>query len=118
MSELDKDTRRFVTFLRRLADYLEEYPHVARNLRKSRTIGLLPPLDPFKVYAEEGREKLEEKLSPLKLEQLKAILLEYGFDANGKVRKWKTKRRVVQHIVNSVESLMKKGDSFLFDDES
>ncbi len=68
-------------------------------------------LDPVGLAAE-GEEILRDRLTALSLEQLRDILSEYRMDPGKLVMKWKTKDRVISHIVQAALSRAKKGDAF------
>ena len=67
--------------------------------------------DPFVVY-EEGEEPLRARLAELDVEALKDIVAEHGMDSANLVLKWKTRERIMNHIVSTVQSRSKKGDAF------
>lgn len=77
----------------------------SRNRRK------LAAFDPFVVY-EEGEGPLRARLGELDVEALKDIVAEYGMDSANLVLKWKTRERIMTHIVSTVQSRSKKGDAF------
>jgi hypothetical protein len=77
----------------------------SRNRRKP------APFDPFVVY-DEGEETLRNRLGALDLEPLKDIVAEHGMDPGKLVLKWKTRERIVEHIVSTVQARSKKGDAF------
>jgi hypothetical protein len=67
--------------------------------------------DPFVVH-EEGEAALRARLAELDVEALKDIVAEHGMDSANLVLKWKTRERIVNHIVSTVQSRSKKGDAF------
>lgn len=69
------------------------------------------PFDPYLVY-EQGEPALRMRLGELDTEVLKDIVAEYGMDAGKLVLKWKTKARILEHIVTTVQARAKKGDAF------
>jgi hypothetical protein len=69
------------------------------------------PFDPFVIY-EQGESDLRIRLSELDLEGLKDIVAEHGMDPGKLVLKWKTKERILEHIVSTVQARSKKGDAF------
>ena len=77
----------------------------SRNRRKP------APFDPFLIYAE-GESALRTRLGELDLEALKDIVAEYGMDPGKLVLKWKTKERILEHILSTVQARSKKGDAF------
>lgn len=68
-------------------------------------------LDPVAVY-QEGDAILRQRLAALDLEQLRDIVAEYGMDPGKLVLKWKTKERVIDHIVDTASARAKKGEAF------
>jgi hypothetical protein len=70
-----------------------------------------PALDPFQVYRE-NPEALPHRLAELTLEELRDIVAHHGMDPRRLVMKWKTRDRVIGHIVETVESRARKGDVF------
>lgn len=69
------------------------------------------PFDPMIVYRE-GLDALRLRLEELDIEQLKDIVAEQGMDRSRLALKWRTKDRLVNLIVTSVESRVHKGDAF------
>jgi hypothetical protein len=67
--------------------------------------------DPFIVY-EQGEPALRVRLAELDVEALKDIVAEHGMDPAKLVAKWKTRDRIMDHIVNTVQARSKKGDAF------
>lgn len=72
-----------------------------------------PPgaIDPFIVYTE-GEDALRQRLEELNIEQLKDIISEHGMDRAKLASKWKTKDRLVSHIVTTVREGANKGHAF------
>lgn len=68
-------------------------------------------LDPFAAYAA-GKERLRESLAALNVEQLKDIVAGYSMDSARLALKWKTPERLIDLIVSTVETRLKKGDAF------
>ncbi len=67
--------------------------------------------DPVAIYRE-GDEVLRQRLAPLELEQLRDIVAEYGMDPGKLVMKWKTKERVIEHIIETATTRARKGEAF------
>jgi hypothetical protein len=67
--------------------------------------------DPFEVY-EQGESTLRSRLGELDLEALKDIVAEHGMDPGKLVLKWKTKERILEHILVTVQARSKRGDAF------
>jgi len=81
------------------------HPSRSRNRRK-------PALfDPFVIH-EQGEPALRMRLGELDIEALKDIVAEHGMDPGKLVLKWKTKERILEHILSTVEARSKKGDAF------
>lgn len=68
-------------------------------------------LDPVSVY-NEGEAFLREKLASLDLKQLRDIVAEYGMDPGKLVMKWKTPKRVIDHIIETAANRARKGEAF------
>jgi hypothetical protein len=79
-------------------------PH-PRGRRKS------APFDPFVVH-QAGETALQARLAELDIEALKDIVAEYGMDPAKLVLKWKSKERMLEHILSTVSARVKKGDAF------
>lgn len=69
------------------------------------------PFDPFAIY-EQGEAALRMRLGELDLEALKDVVAEHGMDPGKLVLKWKTKERILEHILSTVQARSKKGDAF------
>lgn len=68
-------------------------------------------LDPVALY-QEGDAILRRRLSALDLEQLRDVVAEYGMDPGKLVLKWKTRERVIDHILDTASARAKKGEAF------
>lgn len=108
------EIRRNPEFAERLATALEglgkdihaEVPKKGKGGRRAPAV-----LDPVAVY-QEGDAILRQRLAVLDLEQLRDIVAEYGMDPGKLVLKWKTKERVIDHIVDTAAARAKKGEAF------
>lgn len=108
-----------------LAEEVDRNPHFAERLaaaldcveargesersksgRRARAV-----LDPVAIYRE-GETILRERLLSLDLEQLRDIVAGYGMDPGKLVMKWKTRERVVDHIVETAAARARKGEAF------
>ncbi|MFH8794391.1 hypothetical protein [Streptomyces sp. NPDC017941] len=69
-------------------------------------------IDPFAVFAEAGEVGLRARLGELILEQLRDIIAEHGMDHDRLAMKWKDPQRVIDRIVERVESRTEKGAAF------
>lgn len=67
--------------------------------------------DPMVVYRENS-DKLKSRLMELNIEELKDIIAEQGMDRSKLAMKWKTKERLINLIVTTVENRVHKGDAF------
>lgn len=109
-----EEARRNPKFTKRLAAVLEDFksagdsgtPKKGRGGRRAPAV-----FDPVAVYRE-GDEVLRERLAPLDLEQLRDVVAEYGMDPGKLVMKWKTRERIVEHIVETAATRAKKGEAF------
>lgn len=70
------------------------------------------PFDPFTVHAEGGEQLLRERLISLSLDQLRDIIAEHGMDNDRLAMKWKDPQRVIDRIVERVNSRSEKGSAF------
>ena len=81
--------------------------------RAMRRANRRPPavLDPID-RASQGEESLRSALAPLSIDQLKDIVADFGMDQRRLAMKWKTRQRVVDHIVGISIDRAQKGDAF------
>ncbi|MEU3251766.1 hypothetical protein [Streptomyces sp. NPDC006997] len=110
-SEAARTTR----FARALAKALtppdaQTAPRLTERPRRSRRAPGV--IDPFAVFAETGETGLRSRLSELGLEQLRDIVSEHGMDHDRLALKWKDPQRVIDRIVERVESRTAKGAAF------
>ncbi|MGW3683113.1 hypothetical protein [Streptomyces prasinus] len=82
---------------------------VERPRRSRRAPGVI---DPFAALAESGETGLRSSLGKLDLEQLRDIVSEHGMDHDRLAMKWKDPQRVIDRIVERVESRTAKGAAF------
>ena len=109
-----EEARRNPKFTEKLAVVLENLksagdsgtPKKGRGRRRAPAV-----FDPVAVY-QEGDEVLRERLAPLDLEQLRDIVAEHGMDPGKLVMKWKTRERIIEHIVETAATRAKKGEAF------
>jgi len=71
-----------------------------------------PTLDPFTVRQESGEAGLRTWIDSQSIGQLKTIISAHRLDPTGNARKWKTKEKLVELIIDRVESRVKQGDVF------
>lgn len=69
-------------------------------------------LDPLHALEASGELGLRGALTPLGLDQLKAIVAEYRMDSSQLARKWTTPERLIDLIVSTSVARSKKGDAF------
>jgi hypothetical protein len=69
------------------------------------------PIDPFSSI-QRGEQALRDELEPLDIEQLKDIIAEHAMDRSKLAMKWKSKDRLIAHIIATVDSRFRKGDAF------
>jgi len=67
--------------------------------------------DPFEIY-EQGEAALRLRLGDLDIEELKDMVAAHGMDPGKLVLKWKTKERILEHILSTVQTRSRKGDAF------
>jgi hypothetical protein len=113
-----------------LADHARNDPNFARALgaalqelggsspltngeRPRRKGGRRPPgpFDPFETYSE-GVGALRARLETCDVDQLKDIVAEHGMDYDRLAMKWKTTERLIERIVETVETRVRKGEAF------
>lgn len=73
-----------------------------------------PPavVDPFEVLRINGVEGLRDQLAALSLDQLRDIVAEYRVEPYTLAMKWKTRSRVIDLIVDTIEQRSRKGEAF------
>lgn len=70
-------------------------------------------IDIFYIFQVQGPEGLLNLLKSLELQELKKIVTENGLDPAQKVRKWRSREKMIDYIVESVRKQMSKGGAFL-----
>lgn len=109
--EILKEVRANPDFSLRLGVIVEKYISTS-DKQSARPYRRKPgAFDPMIVYRE-GSNKLRLRLAELNIEELKDIVAEQGMDRSKLAMKWKTKERLVDLIVTTVESRVRKGDAF------
>lgn len=109
--EILKEVRANPDFGLRLGVIAEKYVSTS-DRRSPRPYRRKPgAFDPMVVYREDS-EKLRSRLAELNIEELKDIVAEQGMDRSRLAMKWKTKERLVDLVVTTVESRVRKGDAF------
>jgi hypothetical protein len=68
-------------------------------------------LDIFGIFAKSGRTGLSRKLNSFDAVNLKKLIAVHRLDSGGLTRKWK-EQRLINFIIDRVESRSKKGDVF------
>jgi hypothetical protein len=66
----------------------------------------------YNIHLTEGPDTLRGRLNEYELEQLREIVIRDGMDPARKVRRWKTKNKVVGAIVEVVGKQLAKGSAF------
>ena len=61
---------------------------------------------------QENEQVLREQLSVLTVDQLKDVVADHDMDPSKLVMKWRTRERIVNHIVELAMSRSRKGDAF------
>jgi hypothetical protein len=105
-------TTRFARALGKALTPLDSHtaPRAAERPRRSRRARGV--IDPFAVFTEAGETGLRSSLGELGLEQLRDIVSEHGMDHDRLALKWKDPQRVIDRIVERVESRTAKGAAF------
>ena len=81
---------------------------VTKNVRKRKA----SVLNPESVLLEHGEDYLEYQLKLLELEELRDIISEFGMDPSKRAIKWKTKDKVIDHIIDVSRNRSSKGNAF------
>lgn len=69
-------------------------------------------LNPYAVMAEFGESGLEQQLARLELDELKAIVSEYGMNHDRRALTWKSPRRLIDRILAETSAGIHQGDAF------
>lgn len=68
--------------------------------------------DIYALYIEGKEERLRDCLEQCEPEILKAIVSKNHLDPSGKVIRWKTKKKLVEFIISTVDNRLAQGDAF------
>lgn len=68
--------------------------------------------NPISAYYKDGRASVEQALNTLDIDGLKEVIKRRGMDGTGRTRKWKTKEKLVNFILDMSESRALQGDVF------
>lgn len=68
--------------------------------------------NPIPEMYKKGRATVEKALNTLDIDELKVVIRKNGMDGSGRTRKWKTKERLVNFILDMAESRAYQGDVF------
>lgn len=74
----------------------------------------LQPADVIDLFASKGKDALKEHLNALDIAGLRKIISTYGFDKSRISKDWKDKDKFVNLILQRVESMISKGESFKY----
>lgn len=124
MSNDKEIAKRVARVLRLLAEKIEENPDVLKEMELS--LGDIPTVsrkkekkkeptidfDIFQIFAEGGKQALQQKLELLDLRTLKRIVSQHGFDPSKLAEKWRNKERLVNLIIDRVSARSDKGKVF------
>ena len=69
-------------------------------------------IHPVQIYHQDGPEKLRALLEELEAEDLHAIIKQRRLDATGKTKRWKSKEKLIEHIMTTAESRASQGEAF------
>ena len=114
MSAITEEADRNPRFAQKLAVALDLDKSVSPPQRQAKKRGgrRNPAVfDPVTLCSEKNGE-LQKKLELLDIDQLRDIVAEYGMDTGKLVMKWKTKERVIDHIIKIASARANKGDAF------
>lgn len=101
----NQDLRQRITLV---IEKLGKTPQKGKRQPRRRDPG---PFDPIEVYQQQS-EVLESRLEALEIEQLKDIIAEHGMDRSRLAMRWKTKKRLIDLIIDSVKNRIQKGEAF------
>lgn len=73
-------------------------------------LDLMP--SPFALLQEKGADGFREWVSSLEIDDLKKVISAHRLDATGNARKWKTKDKLVNFVVDRVMDRSKQGGAF------
>ncbi|GAA4724099.1 hypothetical protein [Brevibacillus fulvus] len=69
--------------------------------------------DVFSIFSKEGAEGLRNNLEQYDIEAIKKIVAVNGLDPSQKVRRWKTKVKIIDFVVEVIEKKMSHGSAFI-----
>lgn len=116
--------------LRILADLMENNPIIASEVLKGLAAqSTVPPAstssqpkgapleksplpDVFSIFMEKGAVSLQEELQLYEVQILKQIVSNSHLDTAGKVRRWRSKERIINFIIDAVDKRVSQGDAF------
>ena len=109
-----QEAQRNARFARALTQVLMQPGDDAASVPTTRRTGRRTPgvLDPFAVYADGGEDLLRARLSELDLERLRDIVAEHAMDHDRLAMKWKNPNRVIDRILDKVQTRSAKGAVF------
>lgn len=94
-----------------LSDVLERTGNVeVDENRPELALDAIP--SPFALIQEMGSDRFREWVSSLEIDDLKKIISAHRLDATGNARKWKTKEKLVDFVVERVTDRSKQGGAF------
>ena len=91
------------------ADPVEGETEDKKEEEKTRDVS---DINPILIFYKEGSEKLKAILEELTVEELHLIIRQRSMDSQNRTRKWKTKAKLVEHILLMAESRASQGDVF------
>jgi hypothetical protein len=102
-------------FAKIIFSQLEENKSEGKNNAKklSKSNQLETKINIFEIHQNQGSEGLLGFLESLDLQGLKKLVAENGLDPAQKVRRWRKKEKVINHVIESVSKQMSKGEAFL-----
>jgi hypothetical protein len=98
-------------FARSIFDCLDEIKNIG-NKKKSPKTTPTYDINIFEIYQNEGSQALLVFLESLDLKELKKIVVQNGLDPAQKVRRWRVKEKIINHVVDTVGKQMSKGEAF------
>lgn len=124
MSDDKEIAKRVARILRLLAERIEENPDILKGeelilediptitRKKKKTEEPTIDFDIFQIFAEGGKQALQQKLELLDLRTLKRIVSQHSFDLSKLAEKWRNKERLVNLILDRVSARSDKGRVF------
>jgi hypothetical protein len=102
-------------FAKSIFDCLDERLEEIKNIDNKKKSTITTPnydINIFDIYQMEGPQGLLVVLESLDLKGLKKLVVQNGLDPAQKVRRWRLKEKIINHVVETVGKQMSKGEAF------